>query len=101
MDRAASPPSYDNDGLCLPANTKARAGGPEKKESPDLRLSRACPPSDRPSLTEYRDLRQTNAHTAVGAYQSRIPNFCQSSARTDLSTKQTCACTDLLIPFSC
>ncbi|MEE4454916.1 hypothetical protein, partial [Novosphingobium resinovorum] len=42
---------------------------------------RACPPSDRPSLTEYQDLRQTNALIAVGAYQSRISNFCQSSAR--------------------
>ncbi|WP_330705808.1 hypothetical protein, partial [Novosphingobium resinovorum] len=41
----------------------------------------ACPPSDRPSLTEYQDLRQTNALIAVGAYQSRISNFCQSSAK--------------------
>ncbi len=56
----------------------AQAGG--KKEPPDLRLSRACPQSDRPSLTEYRDLRQTNALTAVRAYQSRISNFCQSRA---------------------
>ncbi|MEE4455101.1 hypothetical protein, partial [Novosphingobium resinovorum] len=44
----------------------------------------ACPPSDRPSLTEYQDLRQTNALIAVGAYQSRISNFCQSSASSSL-----------------
>ncbi|MEE4453483.1 hypothetical protein, partial [Novosphingobium resinovorum] len=50
---------------------------------------RACPPSDRPSLTEYQDLRQTNALIAVGAYQSRISNFCQSSARVDRHSKPT------------
>ncbi|WP_141249612.1 hypothetical protein [Sphingobium sp. D43FB] len=32
-------------------------------------------------MTEYQDLRQTNALIAVGAYQSRISNFCQSSAK--------------------
>lgn len=45
LDGAASPRSHDNDGLCLRANTKARAGGPEKRVSG---------PPPQPSMTAIR-----------------------------------------------
>lgn len=56
MDGAASSRSHDNDGLRLPANTMARAGGQKKSFRTSSSSNRTCPPSDRPSLTECRDL---------------------------------------------
>ena len=69
MDRSASTCTHDNDGLCLPANTKARPGGTEKKESPVHLLNRACRRFVRLSLIDYHDLRRDTAHIVEEAYQ--------------------------------
>lgn len=63
----------------LQTRRPAQAG--RKKESLDLRLNQACPPSDRPSLTEHHDLLRDIAHIAVEECQIPMTHFCQSSAR--------------------
>jgi len=54
------------------AGQKKRVSGPPPQPSiPTIRQA---------IIDRYRDLRRTNAHTAVEAYQSRMSHFCRSSA---------------------
>lgn len=80
MDGAASTLAYDDDGLRIPTDTKARAGGSKKKDAPARHLSQACQQSAEPSLIGWPDRRQAIVRT-VEALLVNHPNlFCQSSA---------------------
>lgn len=81
MDGTASTRAHDNDGLRVPANKKARSGGPEKKESQGRHLNPACQQSAKPSLIAWRARRQAIALTAKAVCLNQLAKFCQSSAK--------------------
>src|ERR1700746_2950912 len=86
MARSSSSRADDHDRLRLLATPSPRTGGAEKKESTDLRLSRACQRYAKPSSISFFDRHHNNAHTAEDeSVKSRSKSICQSSASTTLA----------------
>src|SRR5882672_3183713 len=64
LARPSSSRTHDNDRLRVPPASPTRTSGAEKKESPGLRLSRACRPYAKPSSNSFFDRQLSDAHIA-------------------------------------
>jgi len=80
MGRTAPARPDDDDGLRLSPGPQACPAGPEKKGGRDLRRSRPCRQSGRPSSTPWPDPHSADVRTARRRSTISLKPICQSSA---------------------